>query len=90
MYNLQLSWWNVTWFWKAISDACKVSATFSSELYESEVPDEYERQVDEDEELQQIIDGKLCMKIYDFSGGTVKIVRFFDVILQNLICLYFL
>lgn len=52
---------------KAISDACKVSATFSSELYESEVPDEYERQVDEDEELQQIIDGKLCMKIYDFS-----------------------
>uniref|UniRef100_A0A804IPG3 Cytidyltransferase-like domain-containing protein n=1 Tax=Musa acuminata subsp. malaccensis TaxID=214687 RepID=A0A804IPG3_MUSAM len=53
---------------KAISDACKVSATFSSELYESEVPDEYERQVDEDEELQQIIDGKLCMKIYDFSG----------------------
>ncbi|CAD5173935.1 unnamed protein product [Musa acuminata subsp. malaccensis] len=55
---------------KAISDACKVSATFSSELYESEVPDEYERQVDEDEELQQIIDGKLCMKIYDFSGGT--------------------
>ncbi|URD95604.1 Cytidylyltransferase [Musa troglodytarum] len=53
---------------KAISDACKVSATFSSELYESEVPDESERQVDEDEELQQIIDGKLCMKIYDFSG----------------------
>ncbi|XP_064959888.1 uncharacterized protein LOC103981708 isoform X2 [Musa acuminata AAA Group] len=59
---------------KAISDACKVSATFSSELYESEVPDEYERQVDEDEELQQIIDGKLCMKIYDFSGASERMV----------------
>ncbi|XP_008810043.1 uncharacterized protein LOC103721556 isoform X1 [Phoenix dactylifera] len=55
---------------KAIADACKVSATFKSELHESEMPNECEKQFDEDQELQQIIDGKLCMKIYHFSCDT--------------------
>ena len=59
-------------FAKAIADACKVSATFNSELHESEVPSECEQQFDEDQELQQIIDGKICMKIYHFSSGTVN------------------
>lgn len=58
-------------FSKAIADACKVSATFKSVLDEPEMPNECEKQFDEDQELQQIIDGKLCMKIYHFSCGIV-------------------
>ncbi|WOL17583.1 hypothetical protein Cni_G26376 [Canna indica] len=53
---------------KAISDACKVSATIKSELHESEVLSEYEKHIDEDDELQQIIDGKLLMKKYNFTS----------------------
>nr|CAD1823498.1 unnamed protein product [Ananas comosus var. bracteatus] len=52
---------------KAIADACKVSATFKSELHESEIPFQSEEHFDEDQQLQQVIDGQLCMKIYDFS-----------------------
>ncbi|KAG0456402.1 hypothetical protein HPP92_024190 [Vanilla planifolia] len=51
---------------KAIADACNVSGEFTSSLYESELPIESEKQFDEDQELQQIIDGKICMKIYKF------------------------
>ncbi|ONK81744.1 uncharacterized protein A4U43_C01F32440 [Asparagus officinalis] len=51
---------------KAIADACKVSASFTSDLHESEVLNEYEQSFDEDQELQQIIDGNICMKIYHF------------------------
>ncbi|XP_042441712.1 uncharacterized protein LOC122026998 [Zingiber officinale] len=51
---------------KAISNACKVPATIKSELYESEIASEYEMRINEDEELQQVIDGILCMKRYDF------------------------
>ncbi|KAG6472270.1 hypothetical protein ZIOFF_069730 [Zingiber officinale] len=54
-------------FASAISNACKVPATFKSELYESEIASEYEKRINEDEELQQVIDGILCMKRYDFS-----------------------
>ncbi|KAI0491629.1 hypothetical protein KFK09_025889 [Dendrobium nobile] len=53
---------------KAIADACKVSPTFTSDLHESEVPTESEKHFDEEQELQQIIDGKLWMKVYDFSS----------------------
>lgn len=53
---------------KAIADACKVSGTFVSELTESEVPEDSEVLFDEDQELQQLIDGKICMKVYPFSN----------------------
>ncbi|XP_068642543.1 uncharacterized protein [Aristolochia californica] len=53
---------------EAMAGACKVSATYVSELTESEVPDEHERLFDEDEELQELIDGKICMKVYPFSS----------------------
>lgn len=53
---------------KAIADTFKLSTTFTSDLHESEVPAEIEMQFDEDQELEQIIDGKICMKIYDFSS----------------------
>ncbi|XP_073004384.1 uncharacterized protein [Typha latifolia] len=53
---------------KVVIDACKVSATFKSELHDSESPHECEKQFDEDQELQQVIDGQLCMKIYNFSS----------------------
>lgn len=65
VYSDQLS----SSFTKAIADACKVSASFTSDLHESEVPNEYEQPFDEDQELQQIIDGKICMKIYHFLQG---------------------
>ncbi|XP_020584982.1 uncharacterized protein LOC110027773 isoform X2 [Phalaenopsis equestris] len=53
---------------KAIADACKASQTITTDLHESEVPTESEVQFDEEQELQQIIDGKVCMKIYDFGS----------------------
>ncbi|KAG6474082.1 hypothetical protein ZIOFF_068006 [Zingiber officinale] len=46
-------------FASAISNACKVPATIKSELYESEIASEYEMRINEDEELQQVIDGIL-------------------------------
>ncbi|GLT58192.1 hypothetical protein SLA2020_311060 [Shorea laevis] len=53
---------------KAIAIACKVPATFDSELVESEVPDECERLFGEDEELEQLINGQICFKVYPFSS----------------------
>ncbi|KAL6957971.1 hypothetical protein U1Q18_042629 [Sarracenia purpurea var. burkii] len=53
---------------KAIAYACKVPATFVSELTESEVPDECEKHFDEDQELEQLISGNICFKIYPFSS----------------------
>ncbi|OVA08136.1 Cytidyltransferase-like domain [Macleaya cordata] len=55
---------------KAVADACGVSALFVSELGESEVPDEYEMLFNEDQELQQLINGEICMKVYPFSSET--------------------
>ncbi|KAK6115107.1 hypothetical protein DH2020_007376 [Rehmannia glutinosa] len=40
---------------KAIAYACKVPATFVSELTDSEAPDEFETKFDEDQELEQLI-----------------------------------
>ncbi|ONI31495.1 hypothetical protein PRUPE_1G316800 [Prunus persica] len=53
---------------KAIANACKVPGTFVSELTDSEVPDECEKQFSEDEELEQLINGKICFKVYPFSS----------------------
>ncbi|KAA3482852.1 Nucleotidylyl transferase superfamily protein [Gossypium australe] len=55
---------------KAIANACKVSSTFDSELTESDVvADECERLFDEDKELEQLINGQICFKVYPFSSG---------------------
>ncbi|RZC75024.1 hypothetical protein C5167_050500 [Papaver somniferum] len=53
---------------KALADACRVSSLFVSELSDSELPDDYEKLFVEDQELQQLIDGEICMKIYPFSS----------------------
>ncbi|XP_058184705.1 uncharacterized protein LOC131302100 [Rhododendron vialii] len=54
---------------KAIADACKVPETFVSELTEDEVPDECEEHFDENQELEQLLSGKICFKVYPFSTG---------------------
>ncbi|XP_022726870.1 uncharacterized protein LOC111282861 isoform X2 [Durio zibethinus] len=53
---------------KAIANACKVSSTFDSELIESEVADDYVRFFDEDQQLEQLINGQICFKVYPFSS----------------------
>uniref|UniRef100_A0A2N9IDF8 Cytidyltransferase-like domain-containing protein n=1 Tax=Fagus sylvatica TaxID=28930 RepID=A0A2N9IDF8_FAGSY len=55
---------------KAIANACRVPATFDSGLTESEVSDECEKQFDEDQELEQLINGQICFKIYPFAIDT--------------------
>ncbi|MCL7037417.1 hypothetical protein MKW94_010362 [Papaver nudicaule] len=54
---------------QALADACGVSSLFVSELSDSEVPDDNEKLFIEDQELQQLIDGEICMKVYPFSSG---------------------
>lgn len=56
---------------KAIANACRVEATFVSNLTESEVSDECEKQYNEDEELEQLLNGQICFKVYPFSNGMV-------------------
>ncbi|XP_054809720.1 uncharacterized protein LOC129311424 isoform X2 [Prosopis cineraria] len=53
---------------KAIANACKVPATSISELTESDVSDECEQQFSEDQELEQLINGQTCFKIYPFCS----------------------
>lgn len=60
---------------QAIANASKVPGTFVPDLTESEVPDEYERQFDEDEELEQLLAGTICFKMYPFSSGMCKCNR---------------
>ncbi|KAK9276277.1 hypothetical protein L1049_005808 [Liquidambar formosana] len=55
---------------KAVANACKVPATFVSELTESEVSDESEKQFSEDQELDQLINGQICFKVYPFFNDT--------------------
>ncbi|XP_076921049.1 uncharacterized protein LOC143582339 [Bidens hawaiensis] len=57
---------------KAIADACNVSSstTFVSDLTEHEVPAEREQCFDEDQELEQLINGKICFKIFPYFNGT--------------------
>ncbi|KAK9118187.1 hypothetical protein Scep_016280 [Stephania cephalantha] len=53
---------------KAIADSCRVSVSFSSELNDSELCKDTEKQFTEDDELRQLINGEICMKIYPFSS----------------------
>lgn len=57
---------------KAIADGCKVPATIQSDVQEPELPKESVEQFDEDQELQQVIDGQVCMKVYHFSDSMDK------------------
>ena len=41
-------------------------------MTESEVADECERFFDEDQELEQLINGQICFKVYPFSSGMVQ------------------
>ncbi|KAL8549522.1 hypothetical protein ACS0TY_008380 [Phlomoides rotata] len=60
---------------KAIAYACKVPATFVPELTDSEIPDEFEMQFDEDQQLEQLINGHICFKVYPFSSDMPKAER---------------
>jgi hypothetical protein len=51
-----------------MAKACQVSGTLDSGLTESEVPYESETHFTEEQELEQLINGHLCCKIYPFSG----------------------
>ncbi|CAO2178688.1 unnamed protein product [Urochloa humidicola] len=57
---------------KAIADTCRVSATIQSDIQEPEIPEESVEQFDEDQELQQVIDGQVCMKVYHFAAPVEK------------------
>lgn len=60
-------------FWlQAIANACKVQASFVSHLTESDMPDECEKHFTEDEELEQLINGQICFKVYPFSSGMIS------------------
>jgi len=55
---------------QAIANACMVPATFDSGLTELDVSDECGKQFNEDQELEQLINGQICFKIYPFLSGT--------------------
>ncbi|KAG2709421.1 hypothetical protein I3760_05G238600 [Carya illinoinensis] len=55
---------------EAMANACGVTATFDTGLTESDVSDECEKHFDEDEQLEQLINGKICFKIYPFPSDT--------------------
>ncbi|CAO2198025.1 unnamed protein product [Urochloa humidicola] len=57
---------------KAIADTCRVSATIQPDIQEPEIPEEGIEQFDEDQELQQVIDGQVCMKVYHFAAPVEK------------------
>uniref|UniRef100_A0ACD5W273 Uncharacterized protein n=1 Tax=Avena sativa TaxID=4498 RepID=A0ACD5W273_AVESA len=57
---------------KAIADACRVSATIQTDVQEPEIPQESVEQFNEDQELQQVIDGQVCMKVYHFADPMEK------------------
>lgn len=61
-------------FSQALAKACQVSGTFDSGLTESEIPNESETRFSEEEELEQLIDGQLCSKIYLFSEGKIQAI----------------
>ncbi|ESW14956.1 hypothetical protein PHAVU_007G032000 [Phaseolus vulgaris] len=53
---------------KAIADACKIRAASISVLSESDVSDESVTQFSEDQQLEQLINGQICFKIYPFAN----------------------
>ncbi|XP_041011947.1 uncharacterized protein LOC121255616 isoform X2 [Juglans microcarpa x Juglans regia] len=55
---------------KAMANACRVTATFDTGLTESDVSDECEKYFDVDQQLEQLINGQICFKIFPFSSDT--------------------
>ncbi|KAF5450934.1 hypothetical protein F2P56_031243 [Juglans regia] len=55
---------------KAMANACRVTATFDTGLTESDVSDECEKYFDDDQQLEQLINGQICFKIFPFSSDT--------------------
>lgn len=53
---------------QAIADACKIRAASISVLSESDVSDECVTQFSEDQQLEQLINGQICFKIYPFAN----------------------
>ncbi|KAK1281143.1 hypothetical protein QJS04_geneDACA003108 [Acorus gramineus] len=68
---------------KAIADACKVYATYDSEIKESDIISDSEEIFDDDQELQQLIDGQICMKIYPFANDNPASSRERKIILSG-------
>ncbi|XP_050223715.1 uncharacterized protein LOC126673561 [Mercurialis annua] len=54
---------------KAVADACKAQATFVSHLTESDASNECENQFTEDQELEQLLNGEICVKVYPFLSA---------------------
>lgn len=67
-----------------MAKACQVSGTLDSGLTESEVPSESETHFTEEQELEQLINGHLCFKIYPISGSKISTWNFF--LTESCIC----
>ena len=51
-------------------------------LSESDVSDECETQFNEDQQLEQLINGQICFKIYPFENGMVKLLSRSNLVIQ--------
>ena len=49
---------------------------------ESDVSDECETQFNEDQQLEQLINGQICFKIYPFENGMVKLLSRSNLVIQ--------
>ncbi|KAL8228979.1 hypothetical protein R6Q57_013879 [Mikania cordata] len=69
----------------AIADACNISSStmLVSDLTEHEAPAVREQYLDEDQELEQLIDSKICFKVFPFSNGTQNLTGERKVILSG-------
>lgn len=54
---------------KGIANACKVSMESVREFRDDEVIEESEESYDEDQQLEQLLSGQICMKVYSFEKG---------------------
>lgn len=72
-----------------MAKACQVSGNLDSGLTESELLDESETEFTEEQELDQLINGELCFKVYPFSGGKIfgRKVKLAFVAVIKLLCI---
>lgn len=54
---------------KGIANACKVSMESVMDFCDDEVIEESEESYDEDQQLEQLLSGQICMKVYSFEKG---------------------
>ena len=57
---------------------------YVSELTESDISEEHDKKFNEDQELEQLINGEICFKVYPFSSGMVKPLGLFNTNRQTL------